>query len=73
MSKTIVPGLPLEGFVRMQQIVGDPGISEEQAARQSTPGLRLMGRPAPSRASSGSPASRRFACGRVSHGQARTA
>jgi prophage regulatory protein len=37
MSKTIVPGLPAEGFVRMQQIVGDPGVSEEQAAKLSTP------------------------------------
>jgi hypothetical protein len=37
MSKTIVSGLPAEGFVRMQQIVGDPGVTEEQAAKLSTP------------------------------------
>jgi hypothetical protein len=41
MSQTIVPGLPAEGFVRMQQIVGDPGLSEADAARLSTPKKRI--------------------------------
>lgn len=35
--QTIPGGLPPEGFVRMQQLVGDPGMSEAEAARLSTP------------------------------------
>jgi len=46
MSKTIVPGLPAEGFVRMQQIVGDPGLTAEQAAALSTPDKPVAARPA---------------------------
>jgi hypothetical protein len=45
MMQTIAPGLPAEGFVRMQQIVGDPGISEEEAERRSTPTKRVEPRP----------------------------